>query len=54
MARLSALGLLALLSFSGLVRGDDDSAEAFFESKIRPVLATDCLSCHGARRPAAG
>ncbi len=30
MARLSALGLLALLSFSGLVRGDD-SPEAFFE-----------------------
>jgi hypothetical protein len=53
MARLSTLGLLALFAFSSPVRADE-SLEAFFELKIRPVLATDCLSCHGGKKTSSG
>src|SRR5262245_23451569 len=29
-------------------------AAEFFETRIRPVLAENCFSCHGATRPKAG
>jgi Protein of unknown function (DUF1553)/Protein of unknown function (DUF1549)/Planctomycete cytochrome C len=47
--RLSAFCLLAILVLTGPARADDAS-EAFFETKIRPVLATDCLPCHGGKK----
>src|SRR4029079_16927132 len=28
--------------------------ETFFESKIRPVLATNCVECHGATKASGG
>ena len=28
--------------------------EAFFESKVRPVLATNCVECHGATKASGG
>ena len=49
MDRLSAFFLLAILVVTGPARADDAS-EAFFETKIRPVLATDCLPCHGGKK----
>ena len=49
MARLSALGLLASLFLLDRPPADE-SAETFFELKIRPVLATDCLPCHGGKK----
>jgi cytochrome c553 len=35
--------------FSIPASGQDASsdAESFFESKVRPVLATNCVECHG-------
>ena len=53
MARLSALGMLTLFSFSGLIRADE-SPETFFELKIRPVLVSDCLPCHGGKKTSGG
>ena len=33
---------------------DRAAAEAFFESKIRPILIERCLECHGAEKAKAG
>jgi hypothetical protein len=49
MARLSRLALLAPLTLLSVARADDAS-DAFFELKIRPVLATKCLPCHGGKK----
>jgi hypothetical protein len=53
MARLSAYSILAILVIAGHLRGDDLS-EALFETKIRPVLATDCQPCHGGKKTESG
>ena len=53
MDRLSAYSLLAFLVLAGSARADE-SAETFFETKIRPVLATDCLPCHGGKKTESG
>src|SRR5437667_262718 len=53
MARLSALVLLALPIVSSLASADE-SPETFFELKIRPVLTTDCLPCHGGKKTSRG
>ena len=53
MARLTASGLLAFWIVSGLVRAND-SAETFFELKVRPVLVSGCLSCHGGKKTQSG
>src|SRR5688500_6938814 len=47
---LAALGPLALLAQSGLqAQADPTAAQVeFFEKKVRPVLADNCLSCHSA------
>jgi cytochrome c553 len=47
------LGLLVLLASATPARADD-SPEAFFELKIRPLLATECLSCHGGKKTSSG
>ena len=49
MARLSNVALLAALTLGSRARADD-AAETFFELKIRPVLATECLPCHGGKK----
>jgi hypothetical protein len=53
MVRCSALGVLVLLTMASLARADDP-AETFFELKIRPVLATECLACHGGKKTSSG
>jgi hypothetical protein len=53
MARLCPLGLLALVALLGPARADD-SADTFFELKIRPVLAAKCLPCHGGKKTQSG
>ena len=54
MARLSAsIGLLASLALPGSAAGDE-TPETFFELKIRPVLATNCLPCHGGKKTSSG
>ena len=53
MDRLSASFLLAILVLAGSAVADD-SSETFFETKIRPVLATDCLPCHGGKKTESG
>ncbi len=35
-------------------RGDDARSEAFFENRIRPVLAGVCLRCHGDQKTSGG
>ncbi len=39
---LLSLALLALLAYTALPQNKED----FFETKIRPILATECFSCH--------
>ena len=53
MARSSAMGLLVLITAASSAPADD-SLETFFEVKIRPVLATECLSCHGGKKTSGG
>ena len=53
MARLFATGLLASLYLVGLACGDE-TPETFFELKVRPVLATTCLPCHGGKKTSSG
>ena len=50
MGRIIGIGLAALL-VPAVAAGDD--AE-FFEAKVRPVLATHCVSCHGPEKQKAG
>jgi len=52
-AFLHAAGIAVCLNASlAAAAGDDDVA--FFEEKVRPVLATRCLSCHGDTKQKAG
>src|SRR5262245_11555576 len=53
MARLSAIGLLAVLLSVRSASGDD-SPETFFELNVRPLLATNCLPCHGGKKTSSG
>ncbi len=53
MDRLSAFTFLAIFVLAGSVRADD-SSDTFFETKIRPVLATECLPCHGGKKTESG
>jgi hypothetical protein len=53
MDRQSASFLLAALILASSTRADE-SSEAFFETKIRPVLATSCLPCHGGKKTESG
>jgi hypothetical protein len=53
MARLSIPGLLSLALLLGSAMADE-SRESFFELKIRPVLANDCLPCHGGKKSNSG
>ena len=46
-----------IASLSGAVLADDAASsgeEAFFESRVRPVLAEQCWSCHGAKKQEGG
>ena len=54
MARLSPLAFRLLLVSLPSPAGADDSRETFFELKIRPVLASDCLPCHGGKKTESG
>ena len=37
-----------------VARMPDESTDTLFETKIRPVLATDCLPCHGGKKTESG
>ena len=54
MARLSAIGLAGLAVLLLRSAAGDDSPETFFELKVRPVLATNCLPCHGGKKTSSG
>jgi Protein of unknown function (DUF1553)/Protein of unknown function (DUF1549)/Planctomycete cytochrome C len=53
MGRLSASSLLAILVLAASASADEPS-DTFFETRIRPVLATDCLPCHGGKKTESG
>jgi hypothetical protein len=53
MDRLAAYSLLAIVVVASSARADEPS-ETFFETKIRPVLATDCVPCHGGQKTESG
>ncbi len=57
-AALALTGLLAWFAGRAVVAGDpkapSPAAVAFFESKVRPVLAENCFQCHGAKKQRGG
>ena len=53
MGRLSASSVLAILVLAASASADEPS-DTFFETRIRPVLATDCLPCHGGKKTESG
>ncbi len=53
MARLFLLAILAMAVPVGPACADD-GRETFFELKVRPVLTTECLPCHGGEKTKSG
>ncbi len=52
---LTLLSSLCLTGFVGLATSSPAAADdAFFERRVRPVLAAHCISCHGARQQKGG
>jgi hypothetical protein len=51
--RLAAVAVLLLLA-AGRCAWAGDDPEAFFELKVRPVLAGTCVKCHGATKASGG
>ncbi len=43
-----------VLAMCGGAVGDEAARREFFEARIRPVLAAECYSCHGARKQQGG
>src|SRR3954466_2182784 len=56
MHRIGFLALAVLVATAPAVRGQADRARLleFFETKIRPVLAENCFSCHGPEKQKGG
>ncbi len=54
--RLRIFGLLVIwcLVLTSHSFGDQAADEAFFEAKVRPLLISRCLECHGSEKPKAG
>ncbi len=54
--RLRFFGLLVIgsLALTNLSFGDQAADDAFFEAKVRPLLISKCMECHGAEKPKAG
>lgn len=52
-SRIACLAL-AVVAVSSFLRGAAPDAETFFETEIRPVLASRCVSCHGPDKQAGG
>jgi cytochrome c553 len=54
-AAAAAFTLTALVGRPAPARAADDAkGVAFFEEKIRPILATSCVSCHGEEKQKGG
>ncbi len=47
-----SLVVALMIAVPSLVSADD--SEAFFESKVRPILIEHCVACHGAKKQEAG
>ena len=54
--KLRFFGLLVIggLTLTSHSFGDQAADEAFFEAKVRPLLISKCLECHGNEKPKAG
>jgi cytochrome c551/c552 len=56
MGKVPALSCFLLLFFTPVLPGQEKPSDGidFFETKIRPVLAEHCFSCHGPKKHKAG
>ena len=52
----ATIAIVLILGMSLSARGQDSTSdgEAFFESKVRPVLAANCVECHGSAKTSGG
>src|SRR5262245_10853435 len=48
--RISTISVIVLLASSAAVRADEPVDAEYFEKKVRPILATHCVGCHGAKK----
>jgi mono/diheme cytochrome c family protein len=46
--------LVGMAAVVGTARAEDTVSEAFFENRVRPVLAGVCLRCHGPQKQSGG
>src|ERR671935_1530831 len=54
MSRVAALLVLAGMAGGAVAQAPQPEAEAFFELKVRPVLAGTCFRCHGGAKVRGG
>lgn len=50
----SAWAMLVITTVCSVVSAEDRSGEEFFEKEVRPILAAQCLECHGEQDPEGG
>lgn len=54
MRRMVLLLLTVLIASGAGQASGDDADDAFFESKVRPLLIAKCYECHGSEKPKSG
>src|SRR5262249_6428203 len=52
--RISTLAVLVTFVAPSAVRADEPVNAEFFEKKVRPILAANCIVCHGVEKQKGG